>query len=322
MAHVEITNVNKSYGSYSVIEALDLAIADEEFVVLVGPSGCGKTTTLRMIAGLETVTSGTTNYPGAMFFDPETMDAQINNPGWVKGLEEYIRASKLGPPNALNFSFGEVNAAVAGGQVAESIGWGDTGVIAADPKQSKIPGKVGSAMLPGSNEIWNAKTKAWDKFPEIIPGPFMAFGGWQIAVPKAGKNQKAAWDYVKTLTSPEVSGQAAITGGTGVNPYRKSHTANLELWSKIFTPREAKEYLGAQADSINAKNVALDMRLPGYFSYTEVVEIELGKALAGQETPKQALDTVAKEWNRLTDEFGRAKQLAAYRAAMGLPVKK
>ena len=37
------------------------------------------------------------NYPGAMFFDPETMDAQVNNPGWVKGLEEYIRTSKLGP---------------------------------------------------------------------------------------------------------------------------------------------------------------------------------------------------------------------------------
>jgi multiple sugar transport system ATP-binding protein len=58
MAHVEIENVNKSYGSYSVIDALDLKVADEEFVVLVGPSGCGKTTTLRMIAGLETVTSG------------------------------------------------------------------------------------------------------------------------------------------------------------------------------------------------------------------------------------------------------------------------
>ncbi|MDU6835772.1 MAG: extracellular solute-binding protein, partial [Bradyrhizobium sp.] len=154
------------------------------------------------------------NYPGAMFFDPETMDAQINNPGWVKGLEEYIRASKLGPPNALNFSFGEVNAAVAGGQVAESIGWGDTGVIAADPKQSKISGKVGSAVLPGSDEIWNAKTKKWDKFPAVLPAPFMAFGGWQVGVPNAGKNQKAAWDFVKTLTSPEVSGQAAITGGT------------------------------------------------------------------------------------------------------------
>jgi multiple sugar transport system substrate-binding protein len=63
------------------------------------------------------------------------------------------------------------------------------------------------------------------------------------------------------------------------------------------------------------------MRLPGYFSYTEVVEIELGKALAGQTTPQAALDAVAKEWNRLTEEFGRAKQLAAYRAAMGLPPK-
>jgi multiple sugar transport system ATP-binding protein len=59
MAHVEIENVCKSYGSYSIIEALDLKVADEEFVVLVGPSGCGKTTTLRMIAGLETVSDGT-----------------------------------------------------------------------------------------------------------------------------------------------------------------------------------------------------------------------------------------------------------------------
>ena len=59
MAHVEIENVSKEYGPYKIIEGLDLKVADEEFVVLVGPSGCGKTTTLRMIAGLETVTSGT-----------------------------------------------------------------------------------------------------------------------------------------------------------------------------------------------------------------------------------------------------------------------
>jgi multiple sugar transport system ATP-binding protein len=59
MAHVEIDKVSKAYGLYKVIEGLDLTVADKEFVVLVGPSGCGKTTTLRMIAGLETVTGGT-----------------------------------------------------------------------------------------------------------------------------------------------------------------------------------------------------------------------------------------------------------------------
>jgi multiple sugar transport system substrate-binding protein len=258
---------------------------------------------------------------GAMFFNPETMDAEINNPGWVRGLEEYVKSSKLAPPNALNFSFGEVNAAVAGGQVAQSIGWGDTGVIAADPKQSKISGKVGSAVLPGATEIWDYKTKEWKKFDQVVKSPFMAFGGWQAAVPASSKNQEAAWNYIEFLSSPEVSGQAAITGGTGVNPYRISHTTDLALWSKLFSEREAKEYLGAQADSLAAENVVLDMRLPGYFSYTEVVEIELSKALAGEVTAQAALDTVAKEWNRLTDEFGRDKQLAAYRAAMGLPAK-
>ncbi len=77
----------------------------------------------------------------------------------------------------------------------------------------------------------------------------MAFGGWQAAVPASSKNQEAAWNYIEFLSSPEISGQAAITGGTGVNPYRISHTTNLELWSKLFSPREAKEYLGRPGGS-------------------------------------------------------------------------
>lgn len=258
------------------------------------------------------------DHPGALFFDPETMDAQVNNPGWVKALEDYITASKFAPPNALNFSFGEVNAAVAGGQVAMSIGWGDTGVIAADPKQSQIPGNVGSDMLPGSHEIWNYKTGQWDQYDEIVRSPFMAFGGWQAAVPQSSPNQEASWHFIQFLTSPEISGKAAVTGGTGVNPYRFSHVENKALWSELFTPREADEYLAAQVNSLNARNVALDMRLPGYFSYTEVLEIELSKALAGEVSPQAALDTIAAEWNKLTDEFDRDNQLAAYRASMGL----
>ena len=64
------------------------------------------------------------------------------------------------------------------------------------------------------------------------------------------------------------------------------------------------------------------MRIPGYFQYTDVLEIELSKALAGEVTPQAALDKVARKWNRLTDELGRERQLAAYRSSMGLPGKK
>jgi multiple sugar transport system ATP-binding protein len=59
MAEVVLSSVCKSYGSVVAVKDLSLAIADEEFVVLVGPSGCGKSTTLRMIAGLEDTTGGT-----------------------------------------------------------------------------------------------------------------------------------------------------------------------------------------------------------------------------------------------------------------------
>jgi multiple sugar transport system ATP-binding protein len=59
MARVSLDRITKSFGDVTVIPPLDLEIASREFVVLVGPSGCGKTTTLRMIAGLETASSGT-----------------------------------------------------------------------------------------------------------------------------------------------------------------------------------------------------------------------------------------------------------------------
>ena len=55
---VSFKNVTKHFGNTIVVDDLSLTINDGEFVVLLGPSGCGKTTTLRMLAGLETVTSG------------------------------------------------------------------------------------------------------------------------------------------------------------------------------------------------------------------------------------------------------------------------
>ena len=55
---IRFQNVSKTFGDTLVVDDLSLEIDDGEFVVLLGPSGCGKTTTLRMLAGLETVTSG------------------------------------------------------------------------------------------------------------------------------------------------------------------------------------------------------------------------------------------------------------------------
>ena len=58
MASVTYRNVQKSFGNTVVIQNMNLEIQDKEFLVFVGPSGCGKSTSLRMLAGLEEVTSG------------------------------------------------------------------------------------------------------------------------------------------------------------------------------------------------------------------------------------------------------------------------
>lgn len=59
MAQVVLKDIVKKFGRTEVVHGLSLEIGDKEFVVLVGPSGCGKSTVLRMVAGLETITSGT-----------------------------------------------------------------------------------------------------------------------------------------------------------------------------------------------------------------------------------------------------------------------
>lgn len=58
MSGVNLENIVKCYGSLEVVHSVSLEVQEKEFVVLVGPSGCGKSTTLRMIAGLEEITSG------------------------------------------------------------------------------------------------------------------------------------------------------------------------------------------------------------------------------------------------------------------------
>ncbi|QDY70663.1 ABC transporter ATP-binding protein [Qingshengfaniella alkalisoli] len=58
MANLALRDLRKSYGRSEVLHGIDLEVDDGEFVVFVGPSGCGKSTTLRLIAGLEEVTSG------------------------------------------------------------------------------------------------------------------------------------------------------------------------------------------------------------------------------------------------------------------------
>jgi multiple sugar transport system ATP-binding protein len=78
MATVDMDQVNKVYeNGFHAVKDLSLDVGDGEFMVLVGPSGCGKTTALRMVAGLEDITSGTLRIGGKVVNDQTPKERDI-----------------------------------------------------------------------------------------------------------------------------------------------------------------------------------------------------------------------------------------------------
>lgn len=78
MASVSLRHINKVYpNGFEAVKDFNLEIEEKEFIVFVGPSGCGKSTTLRMIAGLEDISSGELRIGGKVVNDTEPKDRDI-----------------------------------------------------------------------------------------------------------------------------------------------------------------------------------------------------------------------------------------------------
>ena len=108
MSQITLKNITKRWGKYYAVDHLDLEIADNSFITLLGPSGCGKTTILRMIAGLETPTTGQIKIGDRVVFDS---DAGINVPPNKRKVGFLFQNYALWPNMTVyqNISFGLSN---------------------------------------------------------------------------------------------------------------------------------------------------------------------------------------------------------------------
>ena len=108
MPEIRLEHVNKRWGKFYGVEDLNMVISDNAFVTLLGPSGCGKTTTLRVIAGLETPTSGRITIGDKVVFDS---DLGINVPANKRKVGFLFQNYALWPNMTVyqNISFGLSN---------------------------------------------------------------------------------------------------------------------------------------------------------------------------------------------------------------------
>ena len=86
-----------------------------------------------------------------------------------------------------------------------------------------------------------------------------------------------------------------------------------EVYSDFKTKAEAAAYLDRVKEAL--ADGYPEIFIPGAAQYEDALDLHVNKALAGQETPKQALDAVAKEWNAITDRLGRQKQIQLWTQA-------
>lgn len=207
---------------------------------------------------------------GGQFID-ENGNVVVNSPETIKGLKKMVEVatSDVVPDNVNTFTEIESDQAFIEGQTVFLRNWPYEFASANDKEKSKIVGKVGIAPLP-----------AGDK------GSASALGGWQAGISKNSKNPKEAWEFLKFMTGPEGQKIAAIYGG---------HAPTL---TELYEDQEILKANPTFADKgfVDGLNAAVSRPVaPNYPEISEIIQIQVSKAIAGQQTVEQAVQNMEKE---------------------------
>jgi multiple sugar transport system substrate-binding protein len=258
----------------------------------------------------------------AWLFDVDTMKPRINNPAWVRAIQDVVDALPSEPPDQLNADPNTTGfQQFLAGTGSMLSWWGDIGSVARTSDTSVVGKIIAFDILPGSDDVFNAKTGNWDKLasgPNYAPN--CAYLGWGMYVMARvngdAKKHKAAWSAAAHVGGKDIS-LWTVMYPSGFQVHRTSHS-NVEEWVAAGYPREyISSYLKSQFGSYNHPNRAVEPRIPGIFQYYSVAEDELAKVFAGRLDAKTGADNIAKAWEAITDRLGRANQIALYKASLG-----
>jgi multiple sugar transport system substrate-binding protein len=204
----------------------------------------------------------------------EQGNVAVNNPGTIKGLKKMMEIVKSDfvPKNITTFTEQESHTAFLEGQSPFIRNWPYQFALAQDQAQSKIVDKVAIAPLPAGDA-----------------GSAAALGGWMGGINKYSKHPKEAWEFLKYMTGPEGQKISAVEGGLAPTYLPVYSDADVQKASPLF----------ANQDFINGVSAAVSRpTTPVYPKISEVIQIEVSKALAGQQTAEQAaqnMETKMKE---------------------------
>jgi multiple sugar transport system substrate-binding protein len=202
---------------------------------------------------------------GGTFFDDD-LNPTFNKGGSLEALQwmvDSLYTTKIVDPASLMWAEDDVQAAMAQGDIAYSLSWGNPLVPLNDPERSKIVGQAEIGMMPSVD----------GKHPYTIAGPM----GWAIS--KKTKHPKEAWEFLKFMAGPEGSRIALETEGEPTG------------WKSVIeNPDIQKKFPELKKMALQSQYITNRPAVPWYGEFSTMLAAELQKALTGKMTPQQALD--------------------------------
>ncbi|MDR7071175.1 ABC transporter substrate-binding protein [Fictibacillus barbaricus] len=201
----------------------------------------------------------------------ENGEVKVDSPEAIKGISKMVEIvnSDVVPQNVTTFSEPESHTAFINGQAALIRNWPYQFALANDKSQSKIAGKVGVAPLPAGDA-----------------GSAAALGGWMAGINKNTKHPEEAWKFLSFMAGKEGQKIDAIKGG---------HAPT------ILSLYEDKEILDAnpyfkEEGFVNALKAAVSRPVaPNYPEISDIIQVQMSKAIAKEITPEEAAKNMQKE---------------------------
>lgn len=217
-----------------------------------------------------------------VFMDPQTGQLLLDNPAVEAALKILRALTPYGPPED-HLTCASAHPRFLLGDCFMTMGWGDMFKMASKSNSSRIKGKLGTMLLPGSTHVYNRGTRHLEPCtgglcpfatPAMVNGqpalvnraPFHAFGGWVGGVSRRSQQKLATYRFLSYLSSPEVSWEAVLDPSTGVDPYR------LQMMDESAVPRwtaagydesDTRHFLQVIREAMDNRNGVLDIRTPG-----------------------------------------------------------
>ena len=252
------------------------------------------------------------------YFNPNDMKPLINSEGHLRALEDYVKFLASGPKEQIGWTLPEGWTVFLTGHAVMEATWGDLPTLAQDRARSTVQGRVGATIIPGTTEAFNPMTGQWEQSPLNVVGNTNG-GTWHCVISRLSKKKEATYDFLAFMANKKNAFFNSTNGWTGVQPGMKYEyfppvgTGSVVEWeNQGWDKADAIAFLEAYYQNLTLPEQQIFLRIPGAAEYWHELDVRVSSVLAGQTSPKAALDDLYQAWEQITERYGRDNQKKLY----------